>query len=65
MTQLTEPCVIGNHANMGAPAEAAVRRSLTVTDILRAGSRRRVRGEETAVAESVWDSEGGAAGTSR
>ena len=35
---------------------------LTVSEILRAGVRRRARRGEKAAAESAWDSEGGAAG---
>jgi len=57
----TEPRAINNHADMGGPPQAPARKSLTVTEILRAGVRRRTRHRETASAESVWDSEGGAA----
>jgi hypothetical protein len=52
MTHITEPRVIGNHADMGpstvAPAEQPGQSensftALTVTDVLRAGRRRRTR----------------------
>ena len=60
MTHITEARVIGNHADMGASPPAAARRSLTVTEILRAGVRRRAERTEMDVAQSVWDAEGGA-----
>lgn len=60
MTNIIEPRVIGNQADMGGPAPAAARIPLTVTDILRAGVRRRVARGEMVVAQSAWDSEGGA-----
>jgi hypothetical protein len=56
MTHITEERVIGNHADMGGSTTVATRTSLTVTDILRAGVRRRT------AAQSTWDSEGGATG---
>ena len=59
MTHITEARAIGNHAGMGGPPPAASRKSLTVTEMLRSGVRRRVRGKEMAEAESTWDSEGG------
>ena len=60
MTHITEPRVIGNHAEMGGATSAAPYIPLTVKDILRAGVRRRARREEMAAAQSTWDSEGGA-----
>lgn len=60
MTHITEPRVIGNHAEMGAPPAAAPHIPPTVRDILRSGMRRRARRRETAAAQSTWDSEGGA-----
>ena len=60
MTHITEPRVIGNHAEMGGPTPAAPHIPMTVKDILRAGVRRRARREEMAAAQSAWDSEGGA-----
>jgi hypothetical protein len=62
MTHITEGRVIGNHADMGGSTTVATRTSLTVTDILRAGVRRRATRKEMAAAESTWDSEGGATG---
>ncbi len=62
MTHITEARVIGNHPDMGVPPPAAVRSSLIVTDILRAGIRRRNTRREMAAAQSTWDSEGGATG---
>jgi hypothetical protein len=59
MTHITDSRVIGNHADMGGGPPAAARNPLTVTEILRAGVRRRARRREMASAESVWDSEGG------
>jgi ribosome-associated translation inhibitor RaiA len=60
MTHITEPRVIGNHAEMGVPPAAAPHIPRTVKDILRSGMRRRARRRETAAAQSTWDSEGGA-----
>jgi ribosome-associated translation inhibitor RaiA len=60
MTHITEPRVIGNHAEMGGSTESAAYIPLTVKDILRSGIRRRVRRREMAAAQSAWDSEGGA-----
>ena len=57
LTHITERRVIGSHAEMGGSGEAHV--PVTVSDILRAGVRRRVRREETDAAQSTWDSEGG------
>lgn len=62
MTHITEARVIGNHADMGGSTTVATRTSLTVTDILRAGRRRRVGRREMIAARSMWDSEGGAIG---
>lgn len=62
MTHIAEDRVINNHAEMGGPSPAAARIPLTVKDILRAGARRRARGEEMTAAHSAWDSEGGATG---
>ncbi len=62
MTHITEERVIGNHADMGGSTTVATRTSLTVTDILRAGRRRRVGRREMIAARSMWDSEGGAIG---
>ena len=61
MTHITDSRVIGNHADMGEPLRAASRKSLTVTEILRAGVRRRSARKDMAAAQSAWDSEGGAA----
>ena len=52
MTHITEEPVIGNHADMGGSTSAATRTSLTVTDVLRAGVRRRTTRKEMAAAES-------------
>ena len=60
MTHITEPRVIGNHAEMGGSTSAAPHIPMTVKGILRAGVRRRARREEMAAAQSAWDSEGGA-----
>jgi ribosome-associated translation inhibitor RaiA len=60
MTHITEPRVIGNHAEMGGSTSAAPYIPMTVKDVLRAGVRRRARREEMAAAQSAWDSEGGA-----
>jgi len=61
MTHITEERVIGNHADMGGSKTiVATRTSLTVTDILRAGVRRRTARKEMTAAESMWDGEGGA-----
>jgi hypothetical protein len=62
MTHITEARLIGNHAAMGGSPPAAARSSLTVTEILRGGVRRKARRKETAAAQSTWDSEGGASG---
>ena len=58
MTHITEPRVIGNHADMGrlTPESSPV----TVQNILRAGLRRRAVRTDLAAARSAWDSEGGA-----
>jgi hypothetical protein len=61
MTHITDSRVIGNHADMGGPPPADSRKSLTVNEILRAGADRRTRRMEMASAQSMWDSEGGAA----
>lgn len=60
MTHITEPRVIGNHAEMGESTSAVAHISLTVKDIVRAGVRRRARQTDLASAQSAWDSEGGA-----
>jgi len=60
MTHITEERVIGNHADMGGSTSAATRTSLTVTDVLCAGVRRRTTRKEMTAAQSMWDSEGGA-----
>ena len=52
MTHITEERVIGNHADMGGSSTVATRTSLTVTDVLRAGVRRRTTRKEMAAAES-------------
>ena len=44
---------------MGGSTTVATRTSLTVTDILRAGVRRRTTRNEMTAAQSTWDSEGG------
>jgi hypothetical protein len=62
MTHITEPRVIGNHAEMGRSAQAAARIPLTVKELLRDGARRRARRREMAAAQSTWESEGGATG---
>jgi hypothetical protein len=59
MTHITEPRVIGSHAEMGGSSPRDSHVPLTVFDILRAGVRRRVRREEMDAAQSTWDSEGG------
>ena len=61
MTHITGSRVIGNDAEMGEPRPEADRKRATVTDILRAGVRRRIRRKDMAAAQSAWDSEGGAA----
>jgi hypothetical protein len=63
MTHITEERVIGNHADMGGSTTVATRTSLTVTDILPAGVRRRTTRKEMTAAQSTWDSEGGATGS--
>ena len=63
MTHITEERVIGNHAGMGGSSTVATRSSLTVTDIIRAGVRRRSTRKEMTAAQSTWHSEGGATGT--
>ncbi len=60
MTHITEERVIGNHATMGGSTTVATRTSLTVTDVLREGVRRRTTRKEMTAAQSMWDSEGGA-----
>ena len=60
MTHITEERVIGNHAGMGGSTTVATRTSLTVTDVLRAGVRRRTTRKEMTAAQFMWDSEGGA-----
>jgi hypothetical protein len=62
MTHITEARVIGSHAGMGGSTTVATRYSLTVTDILRAGRRRRVGRREMIAPRSTWDSEGGGIG---
>jgi hypothetical protein len=62
MTHITEPRVIGNHADMGRLAPAAARLPRTMPDILRAGRRLMIGRREMVAAQSTWDSEGGAAG---
>ena len=59
MTHITEERVIGRDAGMGGSNTVATRTSLTVTDILRAGVRRRTTRNEMTAAQSTWDSEGG------
>ena len=61
MTHITDSRVIGNHADMGEPPQGASRTSLTVTEIVGKGVRRRTRRREMGAAQSAWDSEGGAA----
>jgi hypothetical protein len=63
MTHITEERVIGNHADMGGSTTVATRTSLTVTDILPAGVRRRTTRKEMTAAQSTWDSEGCATGS--
>lgn len=58
MTHITEPRVIGNHADMGGPTPESS--PVTVRHILRAGLRRRAIRTDLAAAQSAWDSEGGA-----
>jgi len=58
MTHITEPRVIGNHAEMGGPTDPHL--PLTVKDIVRSGRRRRRWRREMVAAQSEWDSEGGA-----
>jgi hypothetical protein len=58
MTHITEARFIGNHADMGKSRPAASPTLLTVTEIVRAGVRRRARRTEVAEAQSTWDSEG-------
>lgn len=66
MTHITEPRVIGNHADMGPSTTKKRKKSedsytaLTVTDIVRAGGRHRARRRIRSEGESAWDSEGGA-----
>ena len=60
MTHITEERVIGKHAGMARSTTVATRTSLTVTDIVRAGARRRATAQEMAAAQSTWDSDGGA-----
>lgn len=60
MTHITEERVIGNYEGMGGSTTVATRTSLTVTDILRAGVRRRTTRKEMSAAQSKWDDEGGA-----
>jgi hypothetical protein len=60
MTHITESRVIGNHADMGGPLPATSRKSLTITEVLRAGVSRGTRRMEMGAAQSTWDSEGGA-----
>jgi hypothetical protein len=60
MTHITDSRAIGNHADMGGPPLATSRKSLTVTEILRAGISRRTRRADMGAAQSTWDSEGGA-----
>jgi hypothetical protein len=62
MTHITKERVIGNHADMGGSATVATHTSLTVTDILRAGVRRRTTRKEMTAAQSTWDYDGGATG---
>jgi hypothetical protein len=60
LTHITEPRVIGNHAEMGGSTPSAPHLPSTVKDILRAGVGRRARRKEMAASQSTWDSEGGA-----
>ena len=60
MTHITEERVIGNHATMGGSTTVATRTSLTVTDVLREGVRRRTTRKEMTAAQSMWHFEGGA-----
>jgi hypothetical protein len=60
MTHITEPRVIGNHAEMGGSTSEVPYIPMTVKEILRVGVRRRARRKEMAAAQSAWDSEGGA-----
>jgi len=60
LTHITEPRVIGNHAEMGGSTPAAPYIPSTVKDILGAGVRRRARRKEMAATQSTWASEGGA-----
>jgi ribosome-associated translation inhibitor RaiA len=59
LTHITEPRVIGNHAEMGGSTPAAPYVPSTVKDIPRAGVQQ-ARRKEMAAAQSTWDSEGGA-----
>jgi hypothetical protein len=59
MTHITDERVVGNHADMGTSLPAASRKPLTLLGIHRAGIRRSTRHREMALAQSVWDSEGG------
>ena len=61
MTASTEARVIGNHAAMGESTPAAINRPyLSVHEVLGAGVRRAAGRRDMAVAQAVWDSEGGA-----
>jgi hypothetical protein len=61
MTHITEPRVIGNYAAMGRSTPAATDRPyLTVHEVIRAGARRAAGRADMAVAQSMWESEGGA-----
>jgi ribosome-associated translation inhibitor RaiA len=60
MTHITEPRVIGNHAEMGGSTPAAAYIPSTAGAVLRAGVRRRAQRREMAAAQSAWDSDGGA-----
>jgi hypothetical protein len=57
MTHITEPRAIGNHAEMGGPAEPDPHLS---TEVPRSGGGRKGRRREMIAAQSTWDSEGGA-----
>jgi hypothetical protein len=62
MTYVPEGPVIGNPADVSrSTTPASARPYLTLGDVLRAGMRRTAERRQIAVAESTWDSEGGAA----
>lgn len=56
MTHITGERVVGNHADMGTSLPAASRKPLTLQGI---HHHRSTRDREMALAQSIWDSEGG------